>query len=89
MNGQAKIPRWFVPALGALVLLSLGVSLGGEFVWDDRPLIVETGVVKDVDRLDEILTRGFSESGDNHDRFRSYFRPVIGVSYLVDYTIWA
>ncbi len=88
MNNQAKTPRWLVPALGGLVLLSLGVSLGGEFVWDDRSLIVENALVKDAGRLDEILTRGFWETDDNHDRFRAYFRPVIGVSYLIDYTIW-
>ncbi|MEE8411757.1 MAG: tetratricopeptide repeat protein [Acidobacteriota bacterium] len=88
MNPGVQIPRWLVPALGGLVLLSLGVSLAGDFVWDDRPLIVENALIKNVDRLDEILTRGFTESGDDHDRFRSFFRPVIGVSYFVDHTIW-
>lgn len=88
MNPGAQIPRWLVPALGGLILLSLGVSLGGDFVWDDGPLIVENALVKNADRLDEILTRGFWESDNGHDRFRSFFRPVIGVSYLVDHMIW-
>jgi len=88
LSGHRKTPRWIIPALGALVLLSLGVSLGGEFVWDDRPLIVENVLVKNADRLDEMLTRGFWESDDNHDRFRAFYRPLISLSYFVDHAIW-
>jgi len=88
VTDRQKTPRWIVPALGVLVVLSLGVSLGGDFVWDDRPLIVENALVKNTDSLAEILTSGFSESGDHHDRFRSYFRPLVSVSYLLDYTVW-
>ncbi len=88
MEAPKRTPRWIVPAIGGLVLLSLGLSLAGEFVWDDHPLIVQNSLIKKADRLGDILTRGFWESDDSHDRFRAFFRPVVIVSYLMDYTVW-
>jgi Flp pilus assembly protein TadD len=80
--------RWVVPALAGLVLVSLGVGMAGGFVWDDRPLIVESSRVKDVARLGEILTTGFWETADSHDRFRAFFRPLVSSSYALDHAIW-
>jgi tetratricopeptide (TPR) repeat protein len=79
---------WGVAAVALAVLLSMAVSLGGEFVWDDRPLILENPLVQEADRAGELLTRGFWESDDGHDRFRSFFRPIISLSYAIDYAIW-
>lgn len=80
--------RWVVPALCVLVLVSFGLSLAGGFVWDDRPLIVESGRIQDVARVGEIFTTGFWETGDSHDRFRSFFRPLVSASFAIDYALW-
>jgi tetratricopeptide (TPR) repeat protein len=75
-------------ALALLVALALGPSLRGEFVWDDAPLIVDNNMIKDPAQMGSILTSSFWETGDLHDRFRSFFRPVVSLSYALDYAIW-
>jgi tetratricopeptide (TPR) repeat protein len=74
--------------LAAAVLLSFGLSLGGGFVWDDAPLIEENRRVQDPSALGEILTSSFWETGDRHDRFRSFFRPAVSLSYAADFRVW-
>lgn len=83
-------PPHFVPliVLAALVLLSLGVALRGDFVWDDAPLIVDNRQLRSPDAFNEIVTTSFWETGDRHDRFRSFFRPVVSLSYFVDFRLW-
>ena len=53
--------------LGALVLTSLGLSLGGGFVWDDAPLIVDNRRVQEPGEFGKILTDSFWETDDRHD----------------------
>ncbi|MGH9868533.1 MAG: tetratricopeptide repeat protein [Candidatus Polarisedimenticolia bacterium] len=74
--------------LAALVVLTFATSLPGAFVWDDRPLIVENALIRDSGSLGELLTSGFWQTGDMHDRFRSFFRPVVSASYAADYALW-
>src|SRR6267378_5010282 len=74
--------------LAAAVLASLGGSLRGGFVWDDRPLIVDNRLIKDPASIGTILTSGFWQAGDRHDRFRSFFRPIVSASYALDYAFW-
>ena len=73
--------------LGLLVLLSFGGSLFGEFVWDDDPLILKNPQVRNGD-LGHLVTSSFWDSGDQHDRFRAFFRPVVLLSYAVDHALW-
>jgi tetratricopeptide (TPR) repeat protein len=70
------------------VLLSLGGALGGGFVWDDRPLIVENRLIKDPSAVGTILSSGFWQAGDRHDRFRAFFRPLTTLTYALDYVAW-
>jgi tetratricopeptide (TPR) repeat protein len=74
--------------LGTLVLASLGLSLGGGFVWDDAPLIVDNSRIQRPGEYVRILTASFWETGDQHDRFRAFFRPVVSLSYAADYALW-
>ena len=83
----------FAPAvpvllLATLVAASLGVSLRGGFVWDDGPLIVDNRRVQDPAEMGKILTDSFWETGDRHDRFRSFFRPLVSLSYAADHALW-
>ena len=88
MPHKPRIPPRSALALALLVLVSYAVSLGGGFVWDDRPLIVENGLVQDPSRALEIVSKSFWETDDRHDRFRAFFRPVVGLTYALDHAIW-
>jgi Flp pilus assembly protein TadD len=79
---------WVATLLAVAVALSLGVSLRGGFVWDDAPLISENRLVQDPSEILNILTSSFWETGDRHDRFRSFFRPLVSLSYALDYAVW-
>jgi tetratricopeptide (TPR) repeat protein len=68
--------------------LALGGALSGGFVWDDGPLIVKNLLIKDPGNIPRILTSGFWETGDQHDRFRQFFRPVIVLSFMLDHAVW-
>jgi len=74
--------------LALLVLVAFGASLAGEFVWDDRPLIVENRLIRDPGSLGTLLTSSFWHTGDSHDRFRSFFRPLVSASYALDHAVW-
>ncbi len=62
-------------------------SLSGDFVWDDRPLIVDDHAAKSWSRLGEIFTRDFFDRRED-DLPYGYFRPICTLSYLVDFTVW-
>ncbi len=83
-------PRRFLPhiLLAAAVLACFGWSLRGDFVWDDRPLIVENRLIRDPAALGPALTSSFWQTGDRHDRFRSFFRPLTTATYALDYFLW-
>ena len=34
------------------------------------------------------MTSSFWETGDHYDRFRAFFRPVVSLTYVADYTLW-
>jgi len=74
--------------LGALVLIALGPSLAGGFVWDDGPLILDNPAVKNPRLVSQLLTSSFWQTGDRDDRFRSFFRPLVSLSYAADYALW-
>jgi tetratricopeptide (TPR) repeat protein len=75
-------------ALALLVAVAFAPSLRGGFVWDDAPLIVDNSMIKEPSQIGRILTSSFWETGDRHDRFRSFFRPVVSLSYALDYAVW-
>jgi protein O-mannosyl-transferase len=88
-QGTSALPGYLPPLLIALaVLASQGVALWGGFVWDDRPLIVENRLIKDPAEVGTIFTSGFWQAGDRHDRFRSFFRPLVTLTYALDYAVW-
>lgn len=76
----------------AIVLITAAVaygpSLSGEFVWDDRPLIVENRFVHGFSGLGTLLTSSFWQTDDGNDRFRSFFRPLVSASYSLDNAVW-
>ncbi len=79
---------WATLALAGLVLLALAPALAAGFVWDDGPLILDNPAVKNPRLVPQLLTSSFWQTGDRNDRFRSFFRPLVSVSYAADYAAW-
>ncbi len=59
----------------------------GEFVWDDINLIVMDYQIRDVSFIKDVFTRDFFGFQDNARKY-GYFRPVITLSFMLDYAIW-
>ncbi len=69
------------------VLLYLN-TLTYDFVWDDRFLILENPYIQDSRLLGEGLVSDFWANYQDPRRFRNYYRPVVTLSYFVDYHLW-
>ena len=74
--------------LGALSLAPYANSLWGDFVWDDRALILENSYIQDSRLLGEGLISDFWRSPDDPERQRFFFRPVVTLSYFLDHALW-
>ena len=78
-----------VLVLFALTWLTFGQSLDYEFVWDDVGLIVKNEAIRQPDAWSRLMLRSFWQVGRNtDDPNRSFYRPVISLSYLTDYNLW-
>ena len=63
----------------------------GEFILDDNPLIKNNSYIKKTQSIASYLTQedGISDKRDmEHDYHTGYYRPLINVSYWIDYRIW-
>ena len=63
----------------AAVFLAYGNSLIGEFVWDDKPLIVDSPLVKSPHLWD----RAFSAELYENSR-ANYYRPLVAISFIIN-----
>jgi tetratricopeptide (TPR) repeat protein len=74
--------------VAALAFAVYSNSLAGDFVWDDRPLILSDYMVKSFDHLDHLFTNDFFFR-DQNDLAYGYYRPVTTLTYVIDYALWA
>ncbi len=63
-------------------------TLTYDFVWDDRFLILENPYIQDSRLLSEGLVSDFWANYQDPRRFRNYYRPIVTLSYFVDYALW-
>ena len=88
--GRGRRSSWPLLLLAAVTLSSVLVhlnTLSGDFVWDDRKLILDDPVITSWKHVGEIFRSDFF-SHDQDDTPYGYYRPVTTASYLWDYTIW-
>ena len=78
---------WYLLLVPVLAFVVYGNSLGGEFVWDDRPLIVEDYSIKSLEYFGEIFTNDFFSRNES-DLAYGYYRPTITLTYVLDYALW-
>jgi len=80
--------RW---ALRLLIVLAAVLpylnALRNDFVWDDRPLIVEDYHLQSPRFLREIFFRDFFSHSDDELKY-GYYRPLITLSYMADLRAW-
>ncbi len=63
-------------------------ALSNDFVWDDRPLILTDRMIRDLHNVPQAFKRDFFDFTEEEDIKYGYFRPIVTISYMLDYTIW-
>ena len=78
--------------LWALIVTMLGFAaylnaLGGEYVWDDIPQVLENPFIRDWRNLPDFFTANLA----SHTAFPGagpYYRPLFLISYAFDFSLW-
>ncbi len=79
----------FLSALIAVGCLTVYINgLSNDFVWDDQPLILKDRMIRDLHNIPQAFSRDFFDFTEEEDIKYGYFRPLITVSYMLDYAIW-
>jgi tetratricopeptide (TPR) repeat protein len=92
-RGLAQDPPAAVrPGLVASVVLVTtmavhATSIEAPFVWDDRPLILDSPLVQSARPLSEYFLRPFWMSPLDPDAARALYRPLVTLSYRLDHLI--
>lgn len=72
----------FIPILLNLILYTQGLS--GDFVWDDRSLVLQNSLVQDLGKILENFKYTLTIFDENY----GYYRPLSVMSFALDYTVW-
>lgn len=59
-------------------------TLGGTFLWDDRPLVLYAPLVERTAPLREYLENPFWAGGGGQERATAYYRPLVTLSFALD-----
>ena len=79
-------PILFIISISFLVYLNV---LRSGFVWDDMVLIVDNEGIKKLGFFWKDFARDFFDTTDDILEFKyGYYRPIISLSYMVDYALW-
>jgi Flp pilus assembly protein TadD len=92
-----SIPRDFWERQSILALSALLVivcltayynSLSNDFVWDDRALVLKDKTIRDLGNIPQTFNRDFFDFTEEEEFRYGYYRPIITLSYMLDYAIW-
>ena len=78
---NARPPTWFPLIVCAVTLVVYANALRAGFVWDDVNIIVGNPLIKSLAQLPSLLTSPLLPATE-------YYRPVQGVTFLVDYHLF-
>jgi protein O-mannosyl-transferase len=85
-----KCQSRFLPYL--LLILSILVvylpSFDGEFILDDHPLIENNSYIRTWHSIGSYLFQEDGVDSDSGSRHTGYYRPLVNLSYTLDYQIW-
>jgi tetratricopeptide (TPR) repeat protein len=70
-----------IAIIAVLLFLAYARSLGNQFVYDDRHLILENPLVRDAGKLPAVF-------GEEFYRGLTYYRPLPLISFIVEYRLW-
>jgi tetratricopeptide (TPR) repeat protein len=78
--------------LALIFLLAVGFfvyanALPNGFLWDDQKQVVRNTVIRNWENIPVILTSSTFYAGGN-SLMGSFYRPLVSLSYLVNYTVW-
>ena len=83
--------RYYSPVL-LIIFISFLVylnALRNGFVWDDMVLIADNEGINKWGGFWESFVRDFFDTTDDTIEFKyGYYRPIISLSYMIDYTLW-
>jgi|GEM_PF-3167037 protein O-mannosyl-transferase len=91
MNEKSLVRRFLPLALLLLTSAAYAPSLMGTFHWDDKPLILKNPYIRSFEHLGRNLSSAFwnvKPSGAGDLRANVYFRPLVTLSYMVDYSLY-
>ena len=77
----------FAVAVAVLAVLAYANSLGGGFVWDDRPLILQSPVVQSISSIGEVFAGDFFSHSQSPLPY-GYYRPITTLSYVAAWWLW-
>lgn len=92
MDAKVTAANWTAGWRPWLLIVAAAVlpyvnSFRNDFVWDDRPLIVEDHHIRSARYLDDIFFRDFFSHSDDELKY-GYYRPVITLSYMLDLALY-
>ncbi len=71
------------------VVLAINISLiGGGFLWDDYQLVSFNSRIRSLKNTPNFFTKGFWENTQRNGKRGGYYRPLILLSYAVDYQLY-
>ena len=84
---RSGLPVGGLVAVALAALLVYLSALDGDFVWDDRILIVDNASLQSWTDLGPALTRDFFHRHEEQVPY-GYYRPVVTLSYVLDAQLW-
>jgi tetratricopeptide (TPR) repeat protein len=81
---------WPYLLIGLVVILAYLPSFSGEFILDDKALIEYNSYIKQLHSLKSYLYQedGIIEKEKENSYHTGYYRPLINLSYWIDYKLW-
>ncbi len=69
------------------VLAATAHAIEGDFVWDDRPLILNQAQVRELGSLTSYFLRPFWEASPDQPEAVAFYRPLTTLSYALDHAV--